>query len=219
MAEPRSPAAGALLAFEEYHWRMHRLLSISVLVILLCCTQADAQARLGASRAGPPGGGFRGGPPGHSGRGFSHHHAGHRNFGTPVIYPYWPYYDAPMYDPPAPAPTVVVVPAERESPPATAAEPQRSLPPTVIELAVATGGSEALLKDRPSTVFVLSDGRKLEAKRYTITYTTVEISEPRKPVVSVPLSQLDVDATIAANHQRGIDLEFPKSQGELYLTF
>ena len=114
---------------------------------------------------------------------------------------------------------MIVVPAEKDPQPAAPIQPQRAIPPTVIEFPVSVERSGVQLKPRASTVFVFSDGRKIEAKRYTITYTAIEISEPRQPVVTIPLTQLDVDATTAINRQRGIELQIPKSQGELYLTF
>ncbi len=192
---------------------MYRVALILVLLIALGSTPADAQARIGGGRGG------RTFHSGHSGRGFIHHFPAHRNFGTSVIYPYYPFYSEPMYEPPAPAPTVVVVPAERESQPAVAAQPQRLVPPAVIDLPVVVERSGVQLRQRPATVFILADGRRVEAKRYSITYSSVEISEPRRPALQIPISQLDLDATLTTNHQRGIDLEFPRSQGELYLTF
>jgi hypothetical protein len=36
---------------------------------------------------------------------------------------------------------------------------------------------------------------------------------------TVPLDVLDIDATIAANHVRGIDLRIPESRNEISLSF
>ncbi len=35
----------------------------------------------------------------------------------------------------------------------------------------------------------------------------------------IPLNDLDMKKTLAANHERGVDLVIPKNNGEAYLSF
>lgn len=73
-------------------------------------------------------------------------------------------------------------------------------------------------KPQPPTVFVLKNGEKLETHHYTIMAGSLRI-----PVSgdqrTIPLSDLDLKATMAANHERGIDLKIPTNQSQISLGF
>jgi hypothetical protein len=70
----------------------------------------------------------------------------------------------------------------------------------------------------PATVFVLTDGEKLETGRYLLTANSLSVTVHRAER-TIPLRMLDVDATVAANRDRGIDLRIPSDQNEISLRF
>ncbi len=198
--------------------RVAALTLLSVALVVGC-----AQAQHGA-------GGFHGisaAPSGHSGfqgnhragAGFERHGSNgfnhHRRNG--FIYPYyWPYdypYDDGMN---SEQPYTQVV--ERE--PAPAAAP--AAPPTppakaqVIEIPVTT--KAAAIKPLPPAIFVLANGERVEANRFVLTSNNLSVSVNRRQR-TIPLEQVDLDATIAANHERGIDLRVPADHNEISLSF
>jgi cytochrome c biogenesis protein CcmG, thiol:disulfide interchange protein DsbE len=67
-----------------------------------------------------------------------------------------------------------------------------------------------------ATVFVLSSGERLETHDYMLTADSVRVTlgDQRR---TITMSALDVKATLAANHERGIDLKFPASRHEIFL--
>jgi hypothetical protein len=70
----------------------------------------------------------------------------------------------------------------------------------------------------PTTVFVLTDGERLETERYLLTANSLFVTVHRAGR-TIPLRMLDVDATVAANRDRGIDLRIPSDQNEISLRF
>lgn len=193
--------------------------AVFTLAVLLVSMSGVAQMRssvsAGSVRIGRPH------PPGiFSRREFSHQFHGNR-FGT-VIYPYGLYdgfFDSGYAEVvEQPAPPVVIV---RDAPAATApAAPIQVAPaePRMIEISqpatIFSSGTKT-----PPAIFVLTDGRRLESQNYTITDTTLTIQEPRRPAMQVPLNQLDIDATLAENRQRGLTLQFPESRSEILIGF
>lgn len=70
----------------------------------------------------------------------------------------------------------------------------------------------------PKTLFILTDGTRIEADQYTIDPTTVQLvvgNEHRR----LPLNAIDTQATIAANRSRGVEIQFPKRENEVFVTF
>jgi hypothetical protein len=104
----------------------------------------------------------------------------------------------------APLPVVIPRPAE---PPLPRAQ--------VIEIP-GVAGSPA--KELPPTVFVLASGERLEARRFVLTASNLSVSIGHQQR-TVPLAQLDLDATLAANHGRGIDLRIPDDGNQISLSF
>ncbi len=98
--------------------------------------------------------------------------------------------------PPAPSPKVI------EVPPAKNAE----------------GKQVAASTPTPPAVFILTNGERLEAKRYLLTQDILQIQQGRNQQ-TIPLDALNLPATIAANHERGIDLEVPENRNQLTLGF
>jgi len=67
-----------------------------------------------------------------------------------------------------------------------------------------------------ATVFVLSSGERLETHQYILTADSVRVTFDGQRR-TIAMSALDVNATLAANHQRGIDLKIPASRHEIFL--
>jgi len=74
------------------------------------------------------------------------------------------------------------------------------------------------MKSLPPTVFVLKNGERLEAHHFTIMAGSLRINE-QGTRRTIPLSALDLKATIAENHERRIDLKIPLNQNEVLLGF
>jgi len=71
-------------------------------------------------------------------------------------------------------------------------------------------------KSLPVTVFVLKSGERLEVHQYTIMTGSLRVTETGNQR-SIPLAALEIKASIAANHERGIDLKIPTHQNEIFL--
>lgn len=80
------------------------------------------------------------------------------------------------------------------------------------------GPIAAPAKTRPPTVFLLKNGEKLEARRYTITGGSLHLTVDGKPRI-IPLTDLDLNATLAANHERGVNLRIPTNPNEVVMGF
>jgi thiol-disulfide isomerase/thioredoxin len=83
----------------------------------------------------------------------------------------------------------------------------------------APGGPSALpAKPAPKTIFVFANGERLEADHYTLGPTLLHVTVDGLQR-TIALSALDIKTTIAVNRERGIDLKFPKTRSEVYVTF
>jgi hypothetical protein len=67
-------------------------------------------------------------------------------------------------------------------------------------------------------LFVLKGGERLESHNYVLTAQSlqIEVGHQRR---EIPLGTLDLDATIAANHQRGIELTVPRDRTAVFVSF
>jgi hypothetical protein len=99
----------------------------------------------------------------------------------------------------------------RSKEPAPAVEP-----PKVTEVPLSKDAP--VVTQQPATLFVLSDGERLESRHYVLTADSLQIEIGRKQR-TVPVSKLNLDATIAANQQRGIELTIPQDRNSLFLGF
>jgi len=88
--------------------------------------------------------------------------------------------------------------------------------PLVIEVPGAANATAA--KVLPPTVFVLANGERMETRRFVLTASNLSVSIDRKER-TVPVEMLDIDATVAANRERGIDLRIPLDRNEISLSF
>jgi hypothetical protein len=145
---------------------------------------------------------------GFSNRGFSNRSRHRDGFGSYLLpYDDWLGYEQPepemVTDAPAPP---VVIPRAAESPIPKA---------QVIEI---PGDKNAIVRVLPPTIFILASGERLEARRYVLTASNLSLSIDRQER-TVPLDVLDINATIAANQMRGIDLRIPESRNEISLSF
>jgi len=98
-------------------------------------------------------------------------------------------------------------PLERERPAAAA---------QVIEIPVVVQPKEA--KPALPALFVLTNGERLEAQRFMLTVSSLSVTINRRERV-IPLEALDLDATTAANRERGINLQIPADRNEISLSF
>ena len=90
-------------------------------------------------------------------------------------------------------------------------------PPKVIEVST-TGKENPPSQSGQPTLFVMANGDRLEAHRYMLTadYLDIQVGQQRR---RVPMSQLNVPQTIAANRERGIEIKVPHDASEVTLGF
>jgi hypothetical protein len=70
----------------------------------------------------------------------------------------------------------------------------------------------------PPAVFIMSNGDRLEASQYVLTVDSLRVQQgPTQR--TIPLSTVNIEASIAANRERGIDLNVPSHRGEITLGF
>lgn len=133
--------------------------------------------------------------------------------------PYWDYVDFPPTGGPGPdgqapdyanaLPPRPVAPTRERA----AAPPVES--PKLIEIPLP---KDEVVKPQPPALFVLANGEKLESRRYVLSADSLQIDINRKQR-TIPLSELNVDAIIAANQQRGIEVSIPQDRSSLFVGF
>jgi thiol-disulfide isomerase/thioredoxin len=100
-----------------------------------------------------------------------------------------------------------------------AGAPSRAAAPSGIKMIEVPAERHArAARPTPETVFVLRGGERLESDHYTMDRSylhAVVNGEPR----TIDMSELDVPATEAANHARGVEVKIPNSQGEVFVAF
>jgi hypothetical protein len=83
---------------------------------------------------------------------------------------------------------------------------------------IPSAANAAAPKMPPPAVFILASGERLEARRFVLSASLLSVSIDRQQR-NVPLAMLDLQATISANHERGIDLRIPDDRNEISLSF
>jgi hypothetical protein len=73
-------------------------------------------------------------------------------------------------------------------------------------------------KPQPPALFVLKGGERLESRNYLLTAESLQIQVGRQRR-EIPIDTLDLEATIAANHERGIDLTIPRDRTAVFVSF
>jgi hypothetical protein len=83
-------------------------------------------------------------------------------------------------------------------------DPDTRTRPAAVAPAVSANGNE---ENEVRTLLIFKDGRQMEVSNYAIMGTTVYVftGDRRK----IPLSELNLDATVKANEQRGTDFHVP----------
>jgi len=76
----------------------------------------------------------------------------------------------------------------------------------------------AAAKPVPSAIFILTSGERVETSRFLLRANDLSVTVNRQQR-TIPLDKVDLDATIAANHERGIDLEVPTDVNQITLRF
>jgi hypothetical protein len=144
---------------------------------------------------------------------------GDRNLGnSSLLYPVW--YDEP-YDSdeaaPPDEPGLPLMPAPMMAPGGAMRPATRRIPasPKITEL---PGAPETASAPLPPAMFILTNGERIEVREYLVTYDHVQVTVDRQPR-TIPLSMLDVNATVAADRQRGIELRIPAGRNEISLGF
>jgi hypothetical protein len=88
--------------------------------------------------------------------------------------------------------------------------------PQLIEIPLS--GKWAPEKPEPLALFVLNNGNRIETKHYFLTATSLSVEVAYRHR-TIPISDLDIDATIAANQQRGLDLNIPTDRNSVFVSF
>jgi hypothetical protein len=221
---------------------MRRLYFSILIYLILNAAMLQAQRAGGESRGGAGGGGFHGGlgrggngveigprPGVFPGNGFSHGFGRfHYRFPYETVWlPYWGYWDAldwgwdyVNFPPTQNAPDSYLPPEGQASPPVIAMRGREPAPPVeppkVLEVPLPKDASAP--KQLPPALFVLADGEKFESRRYVVSADSLRIQIGVRQR-TIALSALDIDATIAANRERGIDLIIPQEPHSLFLGF
>src|SRR5271157_5794866 len=197
------------------------LLMMAILVAAPTQAQRGGGGFHGGGIGMPGGNGPRfGGRPGFPNGSFSHHsgYGRFRNYGSVFDawdYPYWgeePFESYPEPSVNVPPPPVLVLESRECRSPEPVPEP-----PKLIEVPQTTKAG-ATSKPDPPTLFVFANGERLEARRYMLTADSLRVEIGRQQR-TISLDKLDLDATIAANRERGIDLKIPTDRNHIFLSF
>jgi len=143
-----------------------------------------------------------------------HHHQGSRRFSYPYYFPYafYPYDEAIDNER---AYTGVV---EREAEPMLLSPaPEARLPKSQL-INIPSPVKAVPAKPLPPTIFILANGERLETTRFLLTAANLSLDIAHR-LRTISLDQLDLDATIAVNYERGVDLRIPVDQHEVLLRF
>ncbi len=112
------------------------------------------------------------------------------------------------------APPLAVILRPHEGPPRET-EPRASKP-LVIE--IPTAANSGIAKMPQPAIFIFANGERVETRRFLLTARVLTLSVDRRQR-DVPFDMLDIDATITANRERGIDLRIPADRNEISLGF
>lgn len=73
-------------------------------------------------------------------------------------------------------------------------------------------------KPTPPAVFVLSSGERVESTEYFMTTDSLRVDQNGSQR-TIPMSALNRSATVAANRERGIELQLPDGKSQITLSF
>jgi len=197
---------------------MKRLRLLLLLSVALLGTGAAQAQRGGIGFGGRPGFGHPGVIGGWKVGG---RFGGYANrFGFPFL-PYW-YNDVyaggwynDVYAGPATAEAPPMVVIEREP---RAPEPALSTPAPKPQIIEVPGSERGPMQPPPAVTFVLNNGKRIKLQRYTLTSDYLFFTAAGRPQ-RIARPELNADATVAANRERGIPFVFPSEQNEISLGF
>ncbi len=67
-------------------------------------------------------------------------------------------------------------------------------------------------------VFILSNGDRLESSQYLVTFDSLKVQQGGTQR-TIPRSAVNWNATLAANHQRGVELKLPNNRYQVTIGF
>lgn len=130
---------------------------------------------------------------------------------------FWSLQEAPSQPPPPPAttPSVIVMQAPQAQQQRAPAES-----PKLIEVPLTPDTHDKTANAAPASpaIFILANGERLQATQYTLTYDSLQLREGGRVRV-IPLSAVNLNATVAANRQQGLDLQIPANRQQITLGF
>ena len=68
-------------------------------------------------------------------------------------------------------------------------------------------------------MFILTNGERIESSQYTLTAKSLTVQQGDAPSRTIPISALNIDATVAANRARGVDIKIPTNKNQIMLGF
>jgi hypothetical protein len=80
------------------------------------------------------------------------------------------------------------------------------------------GNESPLPKPALPAVFVLSNGERIESSNYVLTSDSLQLEQSGRQR-TIPMSTVDLKATLAANRERGIDLQIPTDKSQIMISF
>ena len=98
------------------------------------------------------------------------------------------------------------------------AAPKMSHPVNAKLIEIPAGPITPQAKPRQPTVFVLKAGERIEVRRYTILGGLLHLAVDGKQR-TIPLTDIDLKASTAANQERGINLRIPTNPNEVVMGF
>ena len=81
-----------------------------------------------------------------------------------------------------------------------------------------SAASQAPAAPTPPAIFILTSGERIESSQYTLTAKSLTVEQGDKPR-TIPISALNLDATVAANRARGVDIKIPTNKNQIMLGF
>ena len=90
--------------------------------------------------------------------------------------------------------------------------------PSIIEVPGSVKNTAQPASPPPTAVFILSNGDRVESTDYSVTSNSVRLVD-KGVRRTIPISALNVQATEAANKQRGIELNVPTDNSQMVLAF
>jgi len=127
---------------------------------------------------------------------------------------FFPYFDALDYNESYPE----AEPAALLPPVALSRIPDTPPPARPLVIEVPRAANASIAKAPPPTIFILANGERLEIRRYMLTVSTLSVNIDRQQR-TIPVDMLDLNATLAANRERGVDLEIPGDRNEISVSF